>query len=384
MKKPFKIISIFGTRPEAIKMAPVVIKLNALAAASGGALVSKTLLTAQHRQMLDDVMEIFGIHADSDLDLMSENQSLHELTAKIISKTSEYLISEKPDLVLVHGDTTTAMASCLAAFYQKIRVAHVEAGLRTSNIYAPFPEEINRRICDVIANIHFAPTENARKNLIRGGVSPENITVTGNTVVDALYYILKNKAIPVRSQRIQKAVSENRKIILVTAHRRENFGEPFERMCDAFYRIVSENENAVIVYPVHLNPNVKNAVERKFNGFTGPAKERIILEAPMPYLEFVTLMSSAYLILTDSGGIQEEGATLSKPVLVMREDTERPEIIDAGCGILVGSDIDKIACGVKRLMDSSEQYAKMACGSKCFGTGDASERIADVISKLII
>ena len=384
MKKPFKIISIFGTRPEAIKMAPVVIKLNGLAAASGGALVSKTLLTAQHRQMLDDVMEIFGIHADSDLDLMSENQSLHELTAKIISKTSEYLISEKPDLVLVHGDTTTAMASSLAAFYQKIRVAHVEAGLRTSNIYAPFPEEINRRVCDVIANIHFAPTENARKNLIRGGISPENITVTGNTVVDALYYILKNKAVPVRSPRIQKAVSENKKIILVTAHRRENFGEPFERMCDAFYRIVSENENAAIVYPVHLNPNVKNAVERKFNEFTGPAKERIILEAPMPYLEFVTLMNSAYLILTDSGGIQEEGATLSKPVLVMREETERPEIIEAGCAILVGSDIDKIAGGVKRLMDSDEQYAKMACGSKCFGTGDASERIAEVISKLII
>lgn len=365
-------------------MAPVVLKLNAIADASGGALVSKTLVTAQHRQMLDDVLEIFGIPADSDLDLMSENQSLHELTAKIITKTSEYLISEKPDLVLVHGDTTTAMAASFAAFYQKIPVAHVEAGLRTSNIYAPFPEEINRRVCDVIANIHFAPTENARKNLIRGGVSPESITVTGNTVVDALYYILKNKAIPVRSPRIQKALADNKKIILVTAHRRENFGEPFERMCDAFYRIAGENENAVIVYPVHLNPNVKNAVERKFNEFTGPAKERIILEAPMPYLEFVTLMNSAHLILTDSGGIQEEGATLSKPVLVMREDTERPEIIEAGCGILVGSDIDKIAGAVKRLMDSDEQYAKMACGSKCFGTGDAADQIADVISKLII
>lgn len=365
-------------------MAPVVMKLNALAAASEGALVSKTLVTAQHRQMLDGVMEIFGLKADSDLDLMSENQSLQELTAKIILKTSEYLISEKPDLVLVHGDTTTTMAASLAAFYQKIRVAHVEAGLRTSDIYAPFPEEINRRVCDVIANIHFAPTENARKNLIRDGVSPGGIFVTGNTVVDALYYILKNRAVPVKSTRIQKALSENKKIVLVTAHRRENFGEPFERMCDAFYRIASENENAVIVYPVHLNPNVKNAVERKFNGFTGPAKERIILEAPMPYLEFVTLMNSAYLILTDSGGIQEEGATLSKPVLVMREDTERPEIIEAGCGILVGSDIDKIAGAVKSLMDSDERYAEMACGSKCFGTGDAAERIAEVINKLII
>lgn len=384
MKKTFKILSIFGTRPEAIKMAPVVMKLAAMAEASGGRIVSRTLVTAQHRQMLDDVLKIFGIKADCDLDLMSENQSLHDLTAKVITRVSEFLALEKPDLVLVHGDTTTAMASSLAAFYQKIKVAHVEAGLRTSNIYAPFPEEINRRVCDVISSVHFAPTENARKNLIREGVPPANIAVTGNTVVDALYYIIKNKAVPVSSPRIKKALGENRKIVLVTAHRRENFGEPFERMCDAFFKIVSENEDAVIVYPVHLNPNVKNLVERKFNEFKGPAKDRIILEAPMQYLEFVTLMNAAYIILTDSGGIQEEGATLSKPVLVMREDTERPEIIEAGCGILVGADTDKIAREVKRLISSGAQYDKMACGSKCFGDGDAADKIAASICEPMI
>ncbi|HOT74657.1 MAG TPA: UDP-N-acetylglucosamine 2-epimerase (non-hydrolyzing) [Candidatus Wallbacteria bacterium] len=384
MKKTFKILSIFGTRPEAIKMAPVVMKLAAMAEASGGRIVSRTLVTAQHRQMLDDVLKIFGIKADCDLDLMSENQSLHDLTAKVITRVSEFLALEKPDLVLVHGDTTTAMASSLAAFYQKIKVAHVEAGLRTSNIYAPFPEEINRRVCDVISSVHFAPTENARKNLIREGVPPANIAVTGNTVVDALYYIIKNKAVPVSSPRIKKALGENRKIVLVTAHRRENFGEPFERMCDAFFKIVSENEDAVIVYPVHLNPNVKNLVERKFNEFKGPAKDRIILEAPMQYLEFVTLMNAAYIILTDSGGIQEEGATLSKPVLVMREDTERPEIIEAGCGILVGADTDKISREVKRLISSRAQYDKMACGSKCFGDGDAADKIAALICEPMI
>lgn len=384
MKKTFKILSIFGTRPEAIKMAPVVMKLAAMAEASGGRIVSRTLVTAQHRQMLDDVLKIFGIKADCDLDLMSENQSLHDLTAKVITRVSEFLALEKPDLVLVHGDTTTAMASSLAAFYQKIKVAHVEAGLRTSNIYAPFPEEINRRVCDVISSVHFAPTENARKNLIREGVPPTNIAVTGNTVVDALYYIIKNKAVPVSSPRIKKALGENRKIVLVTAHRRENFGEPFERMCDAFFKIVSENEDAVIVYPVHLNPNVKNLVERKFNEFKGPAKDRIILEAPMQYLEFVTLMNAAYIILTDSGGIQEEGATLSKPVLVMREDTERPEIIEAGCGILVGADTDKISREVKRLISSRAQYDKMACGSKCFGDGDAADKIAASICEPMI
>jgi UDP-N-acetylglucosamine 2-epimerase (non-hydrolysing) len=381
-EKVFKILSIFGTRPEAIKMAPVVTRLDALAAGSGGAIESKTLITAQHRQMLDDALRIFDIKAGADLDLMSENQSLHELTSKILIKTSEYLIAEKPDLVLVHGDTTTTMAAALAAFYQKIRVAHVEAGLRTRDIYAPFPEEINRRVCDVIANIHFAPTANARNNLLKDGIAPQNIFVTGNTVVDALYYILKNKAIPVSSPRVQKAMAENKKIILVTAHRRENFGGPFERICDAFYKIVSENPEAVIVYPVHMNPNVKNAVERKFNEFEGAAKERIILESPMPYLEFVTLMNQAYIILTDSGGIQEEGATLSKPVLVMREDTERPEVIEAGCAILVGSDIDKISGAVKQLIESKAAYDKMACGSSCYGDGSASVKIAAVIEKI--
>ena len=375
-------MSIFGTRPEAIKMAPVVSRLETLAASSNGAFESKILITAQHRQMLDETMKIFGMKAGADLDLMSENQSLHGLTSKILIKASEYLIAEKPDLVLVHGDTTTAMAASLAAFYQKIRVAHVEAGLRTRNVYAPFPEEINRRVCGVIANIHFAPTETARKNLLKEGVASESIFVTGNTVVDALYYILKNKAIPVSSPRVQKALSENKKIILVTAHRRENFGGPFERICDAFYKIVNENPEAVIVYPVHMNPNVKNAVERKFNEFKGAAKERIILEAPMPYLEFVTLMNLAYIILSDSGGIQEEGATLSKPVLVMREDTERPEVIESGCAILVGSDIDKISGAVKHLFESKAAYDKMACGSSCYGDGSASVKIAAVIEKL--
>ncbi len=375
-------MSIFGTRPEAIKMAPVVSRLETLAASSNGAFESKILITSQHRQMLDETMKIFGMKAGADLDLMSENQSLHGLTSKILIKASEYLIAEKPDLVLVHGDTTTAMAASLAAFYQKIRVAHVEAGLRTRNVYAPFPEEINRRVCGVIANIHFAPTETARKNLLKEGVASESIFVTGNTVVDALYYILKNKAIPVSSPRVQKALSENKKIILVTAHRRENFGGPFERICDAFYKIVNENPEAVIVYPVHMNPNVKNAVERKFNEFKGAAKERIILEAPMPYLEFVTLMNLAYIILSDSGGIQEEGATLSKPVLVMREDTERPEVIESGCAILVGSDIDKISGAVKHLFESKAAYDKMACGSSCYGDGSASVKIAAVIEKL--
>lgn len=360
-------------------MAPVVAALGALADSSGGALVSRTLVTAQHRQMLDDALAIFGIRADRDLDLMCENQALHDLTARVITGVSEVLAEESPDMVLVHGDTTTTMASSLAAFYRRVPVGHVEAGLRTSNIYAPFPEEVNRRVCDVIASAHFAPTETAKRNLLRSGVSPESIIVTGNTVVDALYYILKNKAIAVRSPRIQKAAAENMRIILVTAHRRENFGEPFERMCDAFERIVRENPDAAIVYPVHLNPNVKNAVERRYAGFDASVRERVILESPMPYLEFVTLMNSAHVILTDSGGIQEEGATLSKPVLVMREDTERPEIIEAGCGLLVGSDPEKIAVAVKRLLGSPEEYAKMACGSKCYGDGDAALKIAAAV-----
>ncbi len=378
----FKIISIFGTRPEAIKMAPVVAKLNELASLSEGALVSKVLITAQHRQMLDEVMEIFNIKACRDLDLMSENQSLQELTSKVLIETSGYLISEKPDLVLVHGDTTTSMASALPASYQIIPVAHIEAGLRTRDIYAPFPEEINRRLCDIIASLHFAPTETARKNLIAAGVSERGIYVTGNTVVDALYYILKNKAINPRSPRIQKAISENKKIILVTAHRRENFGVPFKRMCDAFYKIVNENDDAVIIYPLHLNPNVKNAIKHNLNTFSGGARERIILEEPMPYLEFVTLMSRAHIILTDSGGIQEEGATLARPVLVMREDTERPEIIESGCAAIVGSDVDKIVSSVNRLLSSKNEYDKMSRGSACYGTGDAAVKIVKIIEKI--
>jgi len=382
MSGPFKILSVFGTRPEAIKMAPVLMKLGDLEKKSRGRFVSRTLVTAQHRQMLDTVLGIFNIRPDHDLDIMSENQSLDGLSAKIITRISDFLDVEKPDLMLVHGDTTTTMAASLAAFYKKIPVGHVEAGLRTSNIYSPFPEEINRRMCDVISSYHFAPTETARGNLLRENIADRSIYVTGNTVVDALLYILKNRALPIKSPAINKAIDAKMRIILVTAHRRENFGEAFERMCDAFYKIVREHEDVAIVYPVHLNPNVRNIVNKKVSTYTGSARERIILEPPMEYLEFVTLMNLCYLILTDSGGIQEEGATLSKPVLVMRDTTERPELIEAGCGMLVGSDIDMIANNVGRLLSSRADYEKMAHGSKCFGDGTAAEKIAGVIEKL--
>ncbi len=377
MKKPFKIISVFGTRPDAIKMAPLVMELASAAAASGGNIAAKVAVTAQHREMLDQALEIFGIKPDFDLNLMSGNQSLEELTARIITSAAPLFASEKPDLVLVHGDTATAMAASLAAFYNKIPVGHIEAGLRTENIYSPYPEEINRRLCGVLASHHFAPTVTARQNLLRENVSDKNIFVTGNTIVDALKYILEKKAVDIRSPRIKEALAAGKKIVAVTAHRRENFGGPLESMCDAFLRIVRENEDAVIVYPVHLNPNVKSVVEKKIAGH-----DRIILEAPMQYLEFVTLMNSSFFILTDSGGIQEEAVTLKKPVLVMRELTERPEIIQCGCGLLVGSDTARITAAANGLFGSETEYEKMSKGSDCFGDGSAAVKIVNAVKNI--
>jgi len=377
MKKPFKIISVFGTRPDAIKMAPLVMELASAAAASGGNIVAKVAVTAQHREMLDQALEIFSIKPDFDLNLMSGNQGLEELTARILTSAAPLFASEKPDLVLVHGDTATAMAAALAAFYNKIPVGHIEAGLRTENIYSPYPEEINRRLCGVLASFHFAPTALARQNLLRENVADKNIFVTGNTIVDSLKYILEKKAVDIRSPRIKEAMASGKKIIAVTAHRRENFGGPLESMCDAFLRIVRENGDAVIVYPVHLNPNVKSVVEKKIAGH-----ERIILEAPMQYLEFVTLMNSSFFILTDSGGIQEEAVTLKKPVLVMRDVTERPEIIQCGCGLLVGSGTGRITEAANRLFGSAAEYEKMSKGSDCFGDGRAASAIVNAVKNI--
>ncbi|WP_090143175.1 non-hydrolyzing UDP-N-acetylglucosamine 2-epimerase [Limnohabitans sp. DM1] len=366
-----KILSVFGTRPEAIKMAPVV---NALKAASD--LEAEVCVTAQHRQMLDQVLELFDIKPDHDLNIMKPGQDLTDITSNILLGMRDLFKKNKYDLLLVHGDTTTTMAAALAAFYEKIPVGHVEAGLRTGNIYAPWPEEMNRSMVGRIAALHFAPTERAKNSLLREGVDDNSILVTGNTVIDALHQVVEKLKTPALNEGFQRQfnfLNPQKRLILVTGHRRENFGDGFERICHAL-KTLSERSDVQIVYPVHLNPAVQEPVKRILANASN-----VHLIAPQDYLPFVYLMSQAHIIITDSGGVQEEAPSLGKPVLVMRYTTERPEAVEAGTVKLVGTDIAKIVLEANRLLDDSTAYQNMARAMNPYGDGMACSRILDAI-----
>lgn len=362
-----KISLIFGTRPEAIKLAPLVLLLRNSTRYS-----VEVCVTAQHRSMLDQVLEIFGIVPNADLNIMKPNQSLAEITANAISSVDRYLSTSNPDIVLVQGDTTTVMAASLAAFYHKIPVGHVEAGLRTFNKYSPFPEEINRVLTTHIAEMHFAPTAVSKENLIKEGVSPDRIFVTGNTVIDALL-LAKEKVLrnpPHVDGFSEEMFADKKPLVLITGHRRENFGAGFESMCTAIATLAAQFPNHRFVYPVHLNPNVREPVFR----LLGNSSNVILLE-PLSYLPFVRLMFRSTLILTDSGGIQEEAPTFGIPVLVMRDTTERPEGIESGTVKLVGTDTSRIVEAVSTLLTDTSVYASMASSANPYGDGKASERI---------
>lgn len=371
-----KVLTVFGTRPEAIKMAPLVRQLQA---ADG--IDSRVCVTAQHRQMLDQVLELFEIRPDHDLDLMRPGQDLVSITADILQSLKPVLAQERPDIVLVHGDTTTTFAATLSAFYQRIPVGHVEAGLRTGNLYAPWPEEANRKLTGALARLHFAPTPVSRDNLLREGVAAGQIVVTGNTVIDALLSVrAKLEASAALSESLARRfpfLRDGARLLLITGHRRENFGAGFERICQAIARLAQRYPDMDLVYPVHLNPNVREPVNRLLSGIAN-----VHLIEPQDYLPFVYLMTRATLILTDSGGIQEEAPALGKPVLVMRDTTERPEAIDAGTARLVGTDETSIADGVALLLDDAAEYRRMAFAHNPYGDGRACERIVQGLRTL--
>jgi UDP-N-acetylglucosamine 2-epimerase (non-hydrolysing) len=368
-----KILITFGTRPEAIKMAPVVAALKA-----NSAFDVKVCVTAQHRQMLDQVLELFAIRPDFDLNLMQPGQDLTDITSNVLLGMRGVLRQWRPDWLLVHGDTTTTFAAALAAYYEKVAVGHVEAGLRTGDIYSPWPEEMNRRLAGAITTLHFAPTELARQNLLREGAAPKGIYVTGNTVIDALLEVAArikgDEGLRERFSRQFDFLDAGRRLILVTGHRRENFGQGFERICRAL-RVLGERNDLEIVYPVHLNPNVQEPVRR----LLGEVSQVHLIE-PLDYLPFVYLMDRSYLIITDSGGVQEEAPSLGKPVLVMRNTTERPEAVDAGTVKLVGTDETAIIREAARLLDDRPAYERMALAHNPYGDGRAGVRIATILS----
>ncbi|MBQ2482455.1 MAG: UDP-N-acetylglucosamine 2-epimerase (non-hydrolyzing), partial [Bacteroidales bacterium] len=370
-----KILSVFGTRPEAIKMAPLVKELEA----RSGDFQSVVCVTAQHRQMLDQVLDIFSIKPDYDLDIMRQGQDLYDVTSRVLLGMRDVLRKEVPDIVLVHGDTTTSMAVALASFYEKIPVGHIEAGLRTHNIYSPWPEEMNRQITGRIASLHFSPTPLSRQNLLNENVPAENITVTGNTVIDALQMVVSkisgdeslktDLAMRLRDSGYDVSrLSERRRLVLITGHRRENFGEGFLNICRAIRDLVSKYPDVDFVYPMHLNPNVRKPIAEVFGEKTA---SNVFFIEPLEYLSFVFLMEKSSIVLTDSGGIQEEAPGLGKPVLVMRDTTERPEAVDAGTVKLVGTDYRKIVDGVSLLLDSKAEYDKMSHSVNPYGDGKA-------------
>ena len=370
-----KVLIVFGTRPEAIKMAPVILAL----AQSTDVVVC---VTAQHREMLDQVLDLFEIAPDYDLDIMKPGQDLFSITSNVLLEMKRVLVEQNPDIVLVHGDTTTTMATSLAAFYQQIPVGHVEAGLRTYNIRSPFPEEINRQLTSRVTDYHFAPTEQARKNLLTEGVLDKRIIVTGNTVIDALLSIVeKARMIPFSDELLKLLpflVEEPLpSVVLVTGHRRENFGGGFEEICRALYDLADMHPEVQVIYPVHLNPNVQEPVNRILTGL-----KNVHLIEPQDYLPFVKLMYASYIILTDSGGVQEEAPSLGKPVLVMRDTTERPEAVTAGTVKLVGASRDRIVESVDQLLRDESLYQKMARAHNPYGDGNASLRIREFIRLL--
>lgn len=383
-----KVLSVFGTRPEAIKMAPVIQELRK----HPDKLISKVCVTAQHRQMLDQVLRLFEIEPDYDLSIMQDDQSLSYVTARVLTELEDVIQKERPDWVLAQGDTTTTMAAGLAAFYQRVKVAHVEAGLRTGDKHRPYPEEMNRVIADHLADLHFAPTERAKQNLLREGIPEERVLVTGNTVIDALLWaaaqppppevlaLFRQLGIADEAEgRRSRGAEENSPprpcssaslLILVTCHRRESFGEPFKGICRALAEIARRYPDVHLVYPVHLNPHVREPAHRWLDGLPN-----ISLIPPLDYLPFVHLMKRAYLILTDSGGIQEEAPSLGVPVLVLREVTERPEAVEAGTVRVVGTDRERIVAETLRLLEDAEAHEEMARTVNPYGDGHAAERI---------
>lgn len=370
-----KVLTVFGTRPEAIKMAPLVHAL-----AENDRFESKVCVTAQHREMLDQVLSLFEITPDYDLNLMKEGQTLNEVTARILLELKPVLQEFKPDVVLVHGDTATTFAASLVAYYEQIAIGHVEAGLRTGNIYSPWPEEANRKLTGALASYHFSPTETSKENLLREGYDEKNIFVTGNSVIDALLMV-KDKID--NDQRLNSNLAarfpfldENKKLILVTGHRRESFGGGFERICEGLAITAKDHPDVQIVYPVHLNPNVREPVNRILGDI-----DNVILIQPQEYLPFVYLMMRSYIILTDSGGIQEEAPSLGKPVLVMRDTTERPEAVVAGTVRLVGTDSEQIVAGLDLLLTDEVEYKRMSVAHNPYGDGLSCVRILNHLLK---
>jgi UDP-N-acetylglucosamine 2-epimerase (non-hydrolysing) len=377
------ILLIFGTRPEAIKMAPLVKEFQRYS----DDYKTVVCVTGQHREMLDQVLQIFEIKPDYDLNIMKQGQDLYDVTARVLVGLRDVLKAVSPDVVLVHGDTTTSMAAALAAFYQQIPVGHVEAGLRTHNIYSPWPEEINRQLTGRIATYHFAPTPLSRQNLLNEGVEPAHIHVTGNTVIDALYWVVDRiKSDGALSQTLSEELlhsgyevnrlSQGKKLVLITGHRRENFGDGFIRICKAIKTLVEQYPEVDFVYPMHLNPNVRKPIHEAFDG---RSYDNMYFIEPLEYLSFVYLMEKSTIVLTDSGGIQEEAPGLGKPVLVMRDTTERPEALEAGTVKLVGTDYDKIVGEVSRLIDDPLYYKTMSEAVNPYGDGKACERIVELL-----
>ena len=380
-----RILIIFGTRPEAIKMAPLIKALK-----KEKSFETKICVTAQHREMLDQVLDVFGIIPDYDLDLMKKGQNLYDITSSVLGGIKHVLEDYNPDIILVHGDTTTTFSASLAAFYKKIKIGHIEAGLRTNDIYSPWPEEANRQLTGVLATYHFAPTNIAKKNLLQENKKEENIVVTGNTVIDALYLMLekikKNKNL--KDEIIENIMSsilnnkdfyiEKSKFILLTGHRRENFGQGFVNICNALKKIALEYQDMHIIYPVHLNPNVREPVNNILSGV-----KNIHLIEPLGYKEFVYLMNKSYFVITDSGGIQEEAPSLGKPVLVMRDTTERPEAVEAGTVKLVGTDPEIIFSEAQKLICDTNEYKKMSQAHNPYGDGKASKRIIDFLKEVL-
>ncbi|WP_199611283.1 non-hydrolyzing UDP-N-acetylglucosamine 2-epimerase [Flocculibacter collagenilyticus] len=368
-----KILLVFGTRPEAIKMCPLVKKLK-----DNESFEVEVCVTAQHREMLDQVLSLFDITPDYDLNVMKPGQSLSTLTSNILSGMESVLNQSKPDIVLVHGDTSTTFSTSLSAFYQQIPVGHVEAGLRTGNLYSPWPEEANRKLTGAITELHFAPTEQSKENLLQENIDAQSIHVTGNTVVDALLEVvnaIKSDESLIRDFEQQfDFLQQDKKMILVTGHRRESFGDGFERICESLALIAKAKPDVNVVYPVHLNPNVQEPVNRLLSGI-----DNIFLISPQDYLPFVYLMERSNIILTDSGGIQEEAPSLGKPVLVMRNTTERPEAVAAGTVKLVGTDVDVITSEVFKLLEDPDYYNAISFAHNPYGDGKACERIAQAL-----
>ena len=388
-----KIMLVFGTRPEAIKMCPLVKEFQK----HPEAFETLVCVTGQHREMLDQVLQIFDVKPDFDLNIMKQGQDLYDVTSRVLTGMRDVLDETKPDVVLVHGDTTTSMAAAMAAFYRQIPVGHVEAGLRTHNIYSPWPEEMNRQITDRIATFDFAPTLLSRQNLLDEGVAPEKITVTGNTVIDALHWVVENvmkKGYLPKDPSVASLPRGDRRLVLITGHRRENFGEGFISMCMAIRDLAFKYQDVDFVYPMHLNPNVRKPIREVFgemadqvghdensigsaDGVIPGINRNLFFIEPLDYLDFVYLMSRSYFVLTDSGGIQEEAPGLGKPVLVMRDTTERPEALEAGTVRLVGTDYNKIVSEVSALLDNQQHYEEMSHAVNPYGDGKACPRIVD-------